>query len=125
MKKHFITFLFIIGIYPTYCQVIDLSHDTDAITLKPMQIFINDISKLNSDSLFTCLGAVRDSSSLDTLIGVDIIIVGTKEGIASDLKGKFKVSKLQKGDVLSFSSLGYITKKIPVIDIIEKRKVVW
>ena len=49
-------------------------------------------------------GVVRDASGAE-LLGVAVIVQGTHRGTQTDLKGHYKI-KVQKGEVLEFSSLG-------------------
>ena len=53
-------------------------------------------------------GTVRDASSNDPLIGVNIMIKGTTTGTISDVDGNFSLSA-NPGDTLSISYIGYET----------------
>lgn len=63
----------------------------------------------------TITGTVIDGESKASLPGVNISIEGTSTGTISDLNGKFSISA-EKGDVLLFNFLGYITERIEVQD---------
>ncbi len=58
-------------------------------------------------------GVVSDYS--DPLPGVNIIIEDTNNGTVTDLNGKYNITA-QKGNVLIFSYVGYITQRITVTD---------
>ncbi len=52
-------------------------------------------------------GVVVDSKTKQPLPGVNVIVQGTQSGTSTDFDGKFKLSKLKKGDKLVFSFIGY------------------
>lgn len=52
-------------------------------------------------------GTVVDSKSNQAIPGVNIKFKDGKSGTATDLDGKFKLSNVVKGDVLTFSYIGY------------------
>lgn len=57
-------------------------------------------------------GIVTDSKG-ETLIGVNVLIKGTKTGTVTDFNGAFSISgNLDKGTILIFSYLGYETTEI-------------
>jgi TonB-linked SusC/RagA family outer membrane protein len=57
-------------------------------------------------------GKVTDEKN-DALIGVSITIKGTAKGTITDVNGNFKLS-VEKGDILVFKYLGYVTQEVPV-----------
>lgn len=58
----------------------------------------------------TVTGTVTDESSMP-LPGVNILIKGTTKGTATDFDGKYQI-KLNQGDVLAFSYVGYVTQEV-------------
>lgn len=58
------------------------------------------------------LGFVRDATG-QAILGVNIVLKGTKTGTQTDLNGKFTIDA-NIGDVLVFSYLGYVTKEVSV-----------
>lgn len=52
-------------------------------------------------------GVVVDSKSSQPIPGVNVIIQGTPTGTSTDLDGKFKLTKVNNGDKLVFSFIGY------------------
>ena len=54
----------------------------------------------------TVTGTVTESSGV--LPGVSVLVKGTSIGTETDFDGKFSI-KAQKGDILSFSYVGYTT----------------
>ena len=59
-------------------------------------------------------GVVKDEKG-ETLIGVSILVKGTKTASVSDIDGKFSVSASSKS-TLVFSYVGYITKELQLIE---------
>jgi iron complex outermembrane receptor protein len=52
-------------------------------------------------------GVVVDSKTKQQLPGVNVIVQGAQGGTSTDFDGKFKLSKIKKGDKISFSFIGY------------------
>ena len=52
-------------------------------------------------------GIVVDSKTKQPLPGVNVNVQGARSGASTDLDGKFKLSKVKKGDKLVFSFIGY------------------
>ena len=121
MKKYFIILLLIIE----GCSSSKQSTSFDwcgggSVSLVPMQIVFTDVLKSSSDSLLSCRGIVRDSSTSDPLGEVNIIICHSIRGCATDFDGKFKFDNLQMGDTLQFSLIGFHKKKIAIRDVVKK-----
>ena len=57
-------------------------------------------------------GTVVDSKSKQPIPGVNVIIKGTPNGTSTDFDGKFKLPKVNKGDVVVFSYIGYVNQTI-------------
>lgn len=92
-------------------------------TMKAMLIFsaimcITCISGLSAQSL-TVTGTVTDENN-QPLIGTNVSIEKTQKGTITDMQGKYSIEANQ-GETLSFSYIGYKTKKVkanrPVINI--------
>ncbi|MEP3211002.1 MAG: carboxypeptidase-like regulatory domain-containing protein [Maribacter sp.] len=63
---------------------------------------------------YTVKGMVRDQDNLP-LGGVNVVLKGTKEGVVTDLDGKFEFPKaLEVDDILIFSYIGYKPKEYKV-----------
>ena len=60
----------------------------------------------------TITGVVNDGLGVP-LLGAAVIIDGTAEGVATDFDGKYSI-EASEGDVLVFSFVGFISKKITV-----------
>ncbi len=52
-------------------------------------------------------GIVTDKNSGQSLPGVNVLVKGTNNGVSSNFDGRFSLSKINKGDVVLFSYLGY------------------
>ncbi|HRA71284.1 MAG TPA: carboxypeptidase-like regulatory domain-containing protein, partial [Flavobacterium sp.] len=55
----------------------------------------------------TLSGTVVDSKSNQPIPGVNVVISGSTTGTQTDFDGKFKLAKLNKGDKIVFSFIGY------------------
>ncbi|APU67036.1 vWA domain-containing protein [Christiangramia flava] len=62
----------------------------------------------------TITGTVIDESGL-SLPGVNILVKGTNTSAQTDIDGKFSI-EASKGDILTFSFIGFITEKIKIKD---------
>lgn len=56
-------------------------------------------------------GIVKDNNQ-EVLIGASVVVPGTKNGVITDIDGKFTLS-CPKGSTLEVSYVGYITQKLP------------
>ncbi|WP_299254324.1 TonB-dependent receptor [uncultured Aquimarina sp.] len=61
---------------------------------------------------FNLTGTITDESNMP-LLGVNVLIQGTKKGTVSDFDGNYAI-KANKGDVLVFSSVGFIKQSLVV-----------
>ena len=57
-------------------------------------------------------GVVVDSKSNQPVPGVNVVVKGAQQSVATDFDGKFKLSKIKQGDVILFSFVGYKEKAI-------------
>lgn len=63
-------------------------------------------------------GTITDADNGEALIGVNVIVVGTANGAATDLDGKYEISNLSAGDYsLKVSYIGYQTKLFTAISV--------
>ncbi len=61
-------------------------------------------------------GLVTDDATQDPLPGVNVILKNTSTGTTTDFDGNFYLSDIPINSVLVFSSLGYITQEITVLN---------
>src|SRR5699024_10778774 len=59
-------------------------------------------------------GTVTDAQTGNTLPGVNILVVGTSHGTATDADGHYSLSVPSLQDTLRFSFIGYNTKNVPI-----------
>lgn len=59
-------------------------------------------------------GTITDSKNGETLLGVNVIIEGTTQGVSTDLDGDFSISVPGSNTVLVISYIGYQTQRITV-----------
>jgi TonB-linked SusC/RagA family outer membrane protein len=62
----------------------------------------------------TVIGTVTDAQTGDPLVGVNILVVGTSSGTATDNKGQYSLQVKSLKDTLRFSYIGYQTKTVPI-----------
>jgi len=60
----------------------------------------------------TLSGTVVDSKSNQPIPGVNVVIEGSSTGTQTDFDGKFKLAKLNKGDKIVFSFIGYSSQTV-------------
>jgi TonB-linked SusC/RagA family outer membrane protein len=82
-----------------------------ALMLVLMLVF--SASLLAQGGLTKITGTVRDSKG-ETLIGVNVLIKGTKSGIATDVDGKFSINVPDSKAILVFNYIGFMPKEVPV-----------
>ncbi|TNE73348.1 TonB-dependent receptor, partial [bacterium] len=73
-------------------------------------VFLLMLGLMWSNTLFaqqTIRGVVIDADTKETLPGVNVVVLGTSKGIATDLDGIFVLSLKEGESVLQFSYLGY------------------
>lgn len=59
-------------------------------------------------------GTVTDAETGDSLPGVNVFVEGTSVGTSTDAEGKFSLSVADTVSTLTFSYIGYKTKKVPI-----------
>ncbi len=95
----------------------DMFRGTDVTyTVVDKQIILstNKIEVVQQNSQIKVSGIVKDTQG-DPLIGVNIKAKSTGTGSITDVQGRFSLS-VEKGDVLEFSFIGYMTKTVKVVD---------
>ena len=71
------------------------------------------IIPLLSSAQMTVSGVVTDQKTGDALPGVNVLVVGTKNGTSSDFDGKFRLQNVPKDAKIEFSYVGYKTVILP------------
>ncbi|MFK1759733.1 SusC/RagA family TonB-linked outer membrane protein [Bacteroides fragilis] len=59
----------------------------------------------------TCRGIVKDAAG-EIVVGASVIVKGTTNGVITDVDGNFSLSKVQKGNIIQISFVGYRTEEI-------------
>lgn len=62
----------------------------------------------------TVTGIITDAGTGDPLPGVNILVIGTSTGTATDINGHYSLQVESLQDTLRFSFIGYKTKKVPI-----------
>lgn len=57
-------------------------------------------------------GVVLDKTSGQPLPGVNVVVLGSSKGVATDFDGKFQLTKVVKGDKIVFSFIGFKSETI-------------
>ena len=66
----------------------------------------------------TLAGTVTDAASGETLIGVNVLVIGTTRGAATDIDGQFEIGDLRQGDyTVRVSYVGYQTLDFTGIEV--------
>ncbi len=58
-------------------------------------------------------GTVKDTNG-EPMIGVSVLVKGTKTGVITDFDGNFSLPSVDKSSVLVFTYVGYVTKEVKV-----------
>jgi TonB-linked SusC/RagA family outer membrane protein len=80
------------------------------IVLKPVMEFVQN-EEVNSQQQ-SINGKVTDASSGEPLPGVNVVIEGTQTGAITDADGNFVLQRPERGAIISFSFIGYITQSL-------------
>lgn len=78
-----------------------------------LSIFLSLVGIVVSAQTFEIKGTVADANGVP-LPGVSIIVKNTSKGTSTDFEGNFTITKVNKGEVLIFSYLGYVTKEVTI-----------
>jgi TonB-linked SusC/RagA family outer membrane protein len=78
------------------------------------QVVIKKEQLQNAIVQTTVSGTVTDAQTGKTLPGVNILVVGTSTGAASDANGHYSVQVENSQDTLRFSFIGYQTQTVPI-----------
>lgn len=66
----------------------------------------------------TIAGVVVDAEQGDPLVGATVAIVGTNQGVAADLEGRYRLTNLEVGEYdLRFSYIGYQPKTVEGVSV--------
>src|SRR5476651_1742108 len=85
------------------------------LVLVPLLIAACCISVMAQSTPIKITGTIKDAKG-ETLIGVSLLVKGTKLGAATDIDGKYALSVPDTKAILVVSYIGYITKEVPVGD---------
>lgn len=104
-----------------YNILIDISRKT-SLGFKRVNTNIN-VRKLNDGQKVSVIeeevalnvsGRVTSLSDNTPLPGVNVLVKGTGTGTVTDVEGQYSLNVPNENDTLVFSSIGYITKEVPV-----------
>ena len=81
-------------------------------TIYKKLLFLFLLLPLSVLSQSTLSGVVLDKTSGQPLPGVNVVVLGSSKGVATDLDGKFQLTKVVKGDKIVFSFIGFKSETI-------------
>jgi iron complex outermembrane receptor protein len=81
-------------------------------TIYKKLLFLFLLLPLSVLSQNTLSGVVLDKSSGQPLSGVNVVVLGSSKGAATDFDGKFQLTKVVKGDKIVFSFIGFKSETI-------------
>ena len=71
----------------------------------------NDIAIVQQSNKGTVSGTVKDATG-EPVIGVNVMVKGTKTGVITDIDGNFTLSGIDTNSTLTFSFIGYKTENV-------------
>nr|WKN34646.1 TonB-dependent receptor [Tunicatimonas sp. TK19036] len=83
------------------------------IHVKPVAEQIREDAVIVSQAIGVS-GTVSSASDGGSLPGVNILVKGSSVGTVSDINGAYSINVPSENDTLLFSSIGYLTREIPV-----------
>lgn len=75
-------------------------------------LFFCSLGQIQAQTGGEVTGVVSDATG--ELIGVSVVVKGTKNGVTTDMDGKFTLKNVRPTDVLQFSFIGYKTQEVKV-----------
>lgn len=96
----------------------NLFHETDVVfTFHGKHIVLhkqeNEAPAVVQQNGRTIKGLVKDATG-ETVIGANVVIKGTTNGVITDIDGNFILSNVPDNAILQISYIGYLTQEIPV-----------
>jgi TonB-dependent starch-binding outer membrane protein SusC len=115
MKKN-LRFLFRSHFHDRLRQIMRFSILVGFMTILPFICFGTGLNPgdVSASQPLTVTGTVKDASTGEVLIGVNIAIEGTTTGAVTDVNGKFSIMVPDRNAVLMVSYVGYATQRIEV-----------
>ncbi|HEY4785466.1 MAG TPA: carboxypeptidase-like regulatory domain-containing protein, partial [Bacteroidales bacterium] len=95
-------------------DVLAIVFDKSAVTFKVLDNNFIVITPVELQQQQKVSGVVTDAGTGEPLIGVTVIVEGTKLGTITDAKGKYTLDIPSTNAVIIFSYLGYLTQQIAV-----------
>jgi len=77
-------------------------------------IVVEDTSNTQPKVSGKVTGTVKDAATGETIPGVSVMTIGSKEGVVTDFNGKFSLNVKNMNDLLSISFIGFTTQIIPI-----------
>lgn len=77
-------------------------------------IVVEDTSNTEPKVSGKVTGTVKDATTGETIPGVSVMTIGSKEGIVTDFNGRFSLNIKNMNDLLSISFVGFTTQIVPI-----------
>lgn len=77
-------------------------------------VFLLLILGLQAIGQMTVKGVVKEATTNEPLIGVNVLVKGTNEGAITDVNGMYEIQVPDANSVLQFTYVGFVTQEIPV-----------
>lgn len=84
------------------------------VTMRGNNVIIRKNLDSNQNTNRIVTGTVVDASNGETLIGVNIVIKGTTQGVVTDFDGNYSIQVPSNRTILQFSYIGFDTQEIVV-----------
>lgn len=98
-------------------DVMDIMLSSSNVTYRILEndlVVITPVKKNSQEIIIT--GTVTDATTGEPLPGASVVVQGTTIGTVTGVDGKFNLSVPSRGDVLTFSFVGYITSQALIGD---------
>ncbi len=113
MKAFFVALAFLFGHASQPTALAQMDEQTSDIE-GSMVITITRLSPVHADSLVSCDGIVSDSTTHVPIAGANVVVRGTRKGVATNMNGAFHLDSLSLASSLVFHSVGLSSKSILV-----------
>ncbi len=83
-------------------------------SIKENNLIVVEDNRKPADFSGVVTGIVRDSKTGETIPGVNVLVLSSRDGAATDQSGKFSVRTGIENDTLAFSCIGYLLQQVAV-----------
>lgn len=110
-------FFVAVSFWDLYCEVpILLSQKLQQMKCVFTILLLVCFNSVLSAQSVTISGTVKDQTLNEPLPGVNVFVKNSSNGASTDFDGNYTISNVQKGDILVFSYISFVSKEIIVGD---------